>query len=293
MPRSPGRLARSIARRFRRNIAEPARFAIALMRWKKPNFHDSPIIFGNSMPKSGSKLLLQILQGVCKSGPFAYVNPSGIRTYTAQGLLRPQEEISRELEEMTPGIIRYGYLFSAPENIAFLCQPNWVSFLILRDPRDLLISHVFYATDMHAGHRMHQYYLEQPDMEARLMSAIQGVSQGEFHLPDVRTRYDHFLGWLERPEVMILRFEDVINQRQQTLAAIVERFAQRGFPLPIEKEKAIQNIETAIQPRRSPTFRSGKTGEWKKHFTEEHKRLFKDVAGDLLIQLGYEKDNNW
>ena len=52
-------------------------------------------------------------------------------------------------------------------------------------------------------------------------------------------------------------------------------------------------LESSINPARSPTFRSGKTGEWKKHFTGEHKKLFKDVAGDLLVKLGYEKDNNW
>jgi hypothetical protein len=28
-------------------------------------------------------------------------------------------------------------------------------------------------------------------------------------------------------------------------------------------------------------------------FSEEHKQLFKDVAGDLLVRLGYEKDNDW
>jgi hypothetical protein len=25
----------------------------------------------------------------------------------------------------------------------------------------------------------------------------------------------------------------------------------------------------------------------------EHKNLFKDVAGDLLVRLGYEENNDW
>ena len=49
----------------------------------------------------------------------------------------------------------------------------------------------------------------------------------------------------------------------------------------------------AIQPGKSRTFRSGKTGGWKEHFPREHRLLFKDVAGDLLVRLGYEKDNDW
>jgi hypothetical protein len=49
----------------------------------------------------------------------------------------------------------------------------------------------------------------------------------------------------------------------------------------------------AIQPKKSHTFRSGKTGGWREHFTEEHKTLFKEVAGELLVKLGYEKSNDW
>jgi hypothetical protein len=37
----------------------------------------------------------------------------------------------------------------------------------------------------------------------------------------------------------------------------------------------------------------GKTSGWREHFTEEHKNLFKDIAGDLLVKLGYEKSNDW
>jgi hypothetical protein len=49
----------------------------------------------------------------------------------------------------------------------------------------------------------------------------------------------------------------------------------------------------AIQPKKSHTFRSGKTGGWREHFTDEHKKLFKDMTGDLLLKLDYEKDDDW
>jgi len=51
--------------------------------------------------------------------------------------------------------------------------------------------------------------------------------------------------------------------------------------------------ESSINPTKSPTFRSGKTGEWKKDFTDEHKQIFKDIAGDLLIKLGFETNLHW
>ncbi len=66
-----------------------------------------------------------------------------------------------------------------------------------------------------------------------------------------------------------------------------------GVPLTTSRKTIVDSLESSINPSKSPTFRSGKTGEWKNHFTDEHKKIFKDVAGDLLIKLGYEKDNDW
>jgi hypothetical protein len=43
----------------------------------------------------------------------------------------------------------------------------------------------------------------------------------------------------------------------------------------------------------SSRFRKGVAGDWKSVFAEEDKRVFKETAGNLLIELGYEKDDNW
>jgi hypothetical protein len=57
--------------------------------------------------------------------------------------------------------------------------------------------------------------------------------------------------------------------------------------------EAIGDLTRAMDPKKSPTFRKGKSGDWKQHFSEDNKRLFKVKAGDVLIRLGYEKDNEW
>jgi len=41
------------------------------------------------------------------------------------------------------------------------------------------------------------------------------------------------------------------------------------------------------------TFHSGTIGGWREHFTPAIKTTFKDAAGKLLIDLGYETDYNW
>ncbi len=38
---------------------------------------------------------------------------------------------------------------------------------------------------------------------------------------------------------------------------------------------------------------SGAVGDWRNHYSEEHKRAFKEVCGKQLIELGYERNDNW
>ena len=40
-------------------------------------------------------------------------------------------------------------------------------------------------------------------------------------------------------------------------------------------------------------YRKGKPGDWKNHFTHEHRESFRERFGDVLIRLGYEDDLNW
>jgi hypothetical protein len=66
-----------------------------------------------------------------------------------------------------------------------------------------------------------------------------------------------------------------------------------GIHFSLPRGMAVQKVMEAIQPRKSPTFRKGKSGEWRSLFTDQHKKLFKQVTGELLTVLGYEKDGGW
>ncbi len=47
------------------------------------------------------------------------------------------------------------------------------------------------------------------------------------------------------------------------------------------------------QEDKNSFYRKGVRGDWRNHLTESDQALFKSLAGDLLIRLGYEKDHNW
>jgi hypothetical protein len=277
----------------RRSLRPLVKSLQAILRWRRLKFDEAPPIFGNAKPKSGSHLLYQILSGYTRIMPYRYVEAEPIRTITAEGRRRTAAEILADLKRLPRGVIGWGYLEASPENIAFLVQPGRVNYFLYRDPRDMLVSHVFFATEMHPGHGMHAYYNALPDFNARLKVAITGIDQDGLRMVSVRQRYEDVFRWLETPGVMCIRFEDLVERRAATLQAMLDEVEKSGYRIPTPREEALRLLMAAIQPQRSATFRSGKSGTWRQYFTEEHKLLFKEVAGDLLIRLGYETDNDW
>ena len=277
-----------------RRILRPfGKTAQAILRWQRFSFHEAPPIFGNSKPKSGSHLLLQILNGFTQIMPFKYVDADPIRTITKNGRRRTADEVLTDLKYAPNGVISWGYLEATKENVSFLTAAGRVNYFIYRDPRDLLVSQVFFATDMHEEHGMHDYYKSLPDISARLKVAITGIEQEGLRMVSVKQRYEGVFQWLEQKNVMCMRFEDLINDRDATLNAMLDEVEKTGYKIPTPREKALEVLIESIQPKKSHTFRAGKTGGWKTYFTDEHKKLFKDVAGDLVVRLGYEKYNDW
>jgi hypothetical protein len=157
----------------------------------------------------------------------------------------------------------------------------------------MLISHVFFATDMREEHGMHEYYNSLPDISARLKVAITGINQNGLKMVSVQQRYEGVFQWLEQKNVLCIRFEDLIDNRDATLNSMLDEVEKTGYHIPTPREKALSVLVESIAPKKSHTFRAGKTGTWREFFTEEHKKLFKDVAEDLLVRLGYEKGNDW
>lgn len=283
----------SLIKTIRRTIRPAAKTLQAMARWKSLSFENTPPVFGNAKPKSGSHLLLQILNGFTKIMPYKYVESDPVRTIEKNGKRKTEQEVRNELEQIPAGVIGWGYVETSSENVAFLCSPHRVNYFMYRDPRDLLVSQVFFATDMHEDHGMHEFYKALPDFGERLKVAITGIDQDGLYMVNVKQRYASVFEWLEQPHVMCVRFEDLINNRDATLEAMLDEVESTGYKIPTPREQALSVLVAAIQPRKSHTFRSGKTGGWREHFTERHKELFKDVAGDLLVKLGYEKDQDW
>ena len=260
-----------------------------------------PILLGISFPKSGTHLLDQILLGFANAAPYAKRLHSFYAEYEGEsGKKREPEQALDWLDSLQPRDIASAHLFARPEAVARVCSEKFAPYFIFRDPRDVVVSHVFYVTDMEARHVHHDYYQSLPDFNTRLKVSILGRPDSgtrpepsrRVEFPNIAERFAPYLGWLDHKGVLTLHFEDLIHRRESTLLSIVDHLLSR-VTLQTTRELILASLEASINPAKSPTFRSGKTGEWKKHFTDKHRALFKEVAGDLLVKLGYEKDSEW
>ncbi len=288
------------AKHFLKRIRYHIRRAQAARRWGAGNLQRTPAVLGNAMPKSGSHLIIQILEGLTEVGPF--VNPGfpPVNRFEDNRKLSDAQTLAAT-RAMRPGDIRYGYLQAREPFISALAEPGRATVFVYRDPRDWVISQVFYATDMHAGHMLHEYYRSLPTMEARINAAIEGIQRDPsgfqnlegLRAPSVVERYSHYVGWLDVPEVLCLRFEDLIENRESTIEDVLKYLEIFDFRSSIPKKRAVEVLAKGIAPRKSGTFRKGKPGNWREHFTEGNVARFKAVAGELVERLGYGEDGNW
>jgi hypothetical protein len=252
-----------------------------------------PALLGISFPKSGTHLLDQILLGFSKVGPFSTRLHSFYAEYEGEtGRSRSVGQALAWLDALGPQDVASAHLFARPEVVERVAASGFLPYFIFRDPRDVVVSHVFYVTEMEARHVHHAFYASLPDFDARLRISILGRQELDIEFPNIADRFAPYLGWMDRPEVLKLQFEDLVNNRASALDSILQHFLAR-VPLDLPRTAVLAALEGSINPRRSPTFRSGRTGEWKRYFTPEHKQLFRSVAGDLLQRLGYERGDDW
>ena len=280
------RSLRVIRWRFRRIYAG--------VRFGEKTLEGSPVIFGNSFPKSGTHLLAQILSAFPKIGVAVDRGMGPVLTFDrSTGRQRSSREVLADLNRLQPGDLAFGHVTAEPEIVEGWRHDQIIHFFMIRDPRDVVVSHAFYIGDKAIQNVHHTYYKSLPDLDSRLRTSILGRPDWEGDFPDIGKRFSAYLGWLDCPWVTILRFEDYVKDRDKAITQLVEFSEERGYHRIVGCQQAIEILTRAIDPSHSFTFRSGKVGDWQKHFTEEHKRMFKDVAGDLLIHLGYERDFTW
>lgn len=197
-----------------------------------------------------------------------------------------------------------------PKNIKTINDLYNRKFFIIRDPRDQLISFIFH------GILRRELYKNNPEMLEKIKGlfaydhlnfsqkinkliiegdpfySLFGLTAQPTH--GIAKFFESYLGWKKLPGICFIKFENLIGSKgggssNKQILEISKIAKHLNIKL---TQQQILNVTSNLFGETN-TFREGKLGSWKKYFTRDHKELFKIYAGNLLIELGYEKDFNW
>jgi glycosyltransferase involved in cell wall biosynthesis len=96
-----------------------------------------------------------------------------------------------------------------------------------------------------------------------------------------------------------VRYEDLLDAAAPELARLCEFLGADSDPAAISRCVEENRFERVTRGRRrgvedSTVFmRNGVAGDWRRVMNAEDRAIFTEVAGDLLISLGYEADDGW
>jgi hypothetical protein len=99
---------------------------------------------------------------------------------------------------------------------------------------------------------------------------------------------------------LTLRYEDLLRDPFEEASRVWRFLATTAISDTLAdsvRAEMSSNPDEEWQSKRNEDIASflskGKMGNWRTLFTAEDKILFKQVAGEMLIKWGYEKDNSW
>lgn len=264
-------------------------------------YGDPPKVLANSMPKSGTHLLVRLLSHV----PDMRFTARHINMKNIPGISGLDSEVSTEaakyddiLKLVRNGQFLTGHVPCIPAVHEVLDRMGFKILVILRDPRDVVVSHAHYVL-ARKDHWIHgRFITAHPDIDSAITACIEGLPADPVlggGLPDMDTRINDYIGWLDAPGALAIRFEDLVGsagggddgRQLQTIRRVCSH-VQRP-----EDTTSCRRLADAIWTTKAITFRSGKIGDWRRYFSAEHIESFKRVAGRSLVKMGYETRLDW
>lgn len=177
---------------------------------------------------------------------------------------------------------------------------NYISSHLVRDPRDVVISAYYYhcccvedwSVDFNPEFGMtYQEKLKSLSEEDGILFEMNHYTK---NVLDIMSQWNY-----NDPKCMEMHYEDLISNPDKEFTKL---FSHWGIDskdidscLAVAKEYHMEILtgRKLGEIQFGSHMRNGLSGQWKQHFSEAHKIYFKSIFGDLLVKLGYEKDNKW
>lgn len=247
------------------------------------NSHDNFVI--HSIPKCGTHFIQRIINLLTKQDIFnAQISENSLSQSSNEGIiLRTHEPYSAEAFNL-------------------LINKDFKMIAMFRDPRDALISHLFYMRTFAGKGRKRDFFVvsenfDELSFDEQLTLLITGTHDMESYLE----YYFNRIKWVLKPYTLSVKYEDLVGsegggddvlQRQ----AILDIANYIGLELSENKLNFVLNNMYVKKPdvqQDGNVFSRATSGNWKNFFKPSHTKLFKGRLKFLLVKLGYEKNSTW
>lgn len=196
------------------------------------------------------------------------------------------------------------------DNKAVIEKNDLYGVVVVRDPRDLLVEQAEmlvneYQKDEDAT-RTKKYDFEKmvnvlislevamdeedDDLDAFLTKAKTDYLHNNLGLKKLAESVKKYMPWKASKRVYVTKFEKLAGKKcggtREEQVQEIQNIAHH-LGLRTSKSDAQKIADNLVETG------DGFVGRWKTMFTEDNKETFKKCSGNLLVELGYEKDNNW
>lgn len=202
-----------------------------------------------------------------------------------------------------PHRFSWTHVSHTPEFEQYIDENSKAMLMIIRDPRDMLVSfaHMVQTNKRNPADTIALEPLLLDLIDGRQKNYITWATEIHDAYPviwemGICAYYRQFLPFINCKKCLTIRFEELVGTlgggTDAAQCATIKRIAKHvGRPISDDKVATV----AAQLFGNSATFREGKIGSWVQYFTPQVKAAFKATPGatELLIELGYEKDNSW
>jgi hypothetical protein len=180
---------------------------------------------------------------------------------------------------------------------------------VIRDGRDVAVSMIHhmwnYAKDTGAFYDLEPEDLEKRDAYRQDPASAEGLFT-EKRLKGIARSWAIQVGKAVEGGPALLgsnyaevRYEDLLTRPEEEIGRLLRFLGAAANEEAVKRCIELSSFERWSEGRErgeedsSAFYRKGVAGDWRKVFTAENRRVFREAAGELLIKLGYERDNNW
>ncbi len=276
-------------------------------------------IMANSLPKSGTHLLIKLLKELNFERKQPGLSAAMIRMTQRNPFRRLStfvkkcscnssngEHFKIDLDNLDNCIKKKHldkYLLSIDENQFisahvpytleldnYLSLHNIKMIYIIRDPRAVLLSYYNHqSTDKNYDL---YYFFKNKTLEESYLPILNGIKgNGDIVLTSLKERVNNSKGWINSANVCAIHFETLIGSKgggcavtqQNEIKKILKYLSGSSY-----KNFDIDNLANKIFDTKAPTFKNGQIDKWKTTLSEVMIKKVEEKLATEIEELGYE-----